>query len=381
MGIFRIFRYLRILGFLFVVGAFSVFALCDGIHKKTLAADAMAKYQKPVTLTCDEFVHRKPTTGWFRVTDCTTDALDATFVVTVYHDKYSTDSAESTEKKSESADINQVMVSAHGASEDPDSPASIALLTKNETLCNVVSEMNRAGFFETKKLDDPLSTSSNMNSDSSDRTDDSADTSGDSKEGSASPVPAKPKSKADTAAEEAKMIDYFQKNAERIRTTRTIEGMVDSVDDLDSDQKSALGLVRDHLKPNFILFEEGQTPVAINSEAATEIGLGSFGTIVIGLIFAAIVFFAIRRNTVVVPQPLSTSTGLYNRWDTKGPVLGGDFQKRITPGDSVAPPPAASGTGNSWSPGRASDVSNPAPAPSFDVFDAEAPSAPDKSES
>lgn len=249
MRILRLIRALRLIWFAFICLGVGVVGLQMGIHKKRNAA----QYHTPIVLSYDDFVRRHPKAGWFRITGCTLIAPDAVYS--------SGDPKHFEEHEDGTGTITEAFVPVR-RSEMEDAPGHLVVLTKDVALRKVLHEMQGLGLSET------ISTPEDSG--------DSSDSDAVSPEDKATPAPT-------DAASKQKLKQWIHTNADRIIVTRTVEGMIRSEEDMDSDQKKCVAsLGPDVLVPGSPVLEEGVTP--INDNGNVEIGFGTVALLIGGVL-------------------------------------------------------------------------------------------------
>lgn len=156
------------------------------------------KFRKPVTMTAAEFLKKKPTEGWFHITDTSILVTEAKY--SVYKSKYST----STE--SDASKATAIYLPVH-AKDDLDSKTTLVLKTDDKEVKDVLVEI---GGLDEKN--------------------------------------------------EKKMEEWLEKNKDRVLQHPTLNGMVASGVDDDSSDKAELANLGEELGPDFMVLDDGHEP-------------------------------------------------------------------------------------------------------------------------
>lgn len=254
-----LFRLIRLVWALFIFFGVGIVGLSQGLHKRSAYREHQA-LRAPVTVSCAKFIHDHPAKGWFRITDCSVNATEAIFSTT----KTSNDSHANDDDQygDGTGDVHKVFVTVRTEDADDDTPAHIALVTSDLETRKIVHEMDKLGVMESKAGEDLAA-------------DKPSDTHN---------IP---------KATENALKTWAEKNANRLVQTRTIEGMVRTPDDYDTDEKNCLSSLSKNLAPKYIPFEEGLTPQN-ESNGNFEIGLGS--------VFLALGVFSLLGGVVALAR-------------------------------------------------------------------------------
>lgn len=182
------------LGIALLVGAF--FCFMAGAKG---CSDSM-KFQKPVTITAQDFMKKHPTEGWYRVTGATMILMEAKYMVT--KSKYSTSSDDEDVSKA-----NTIYLPVH-AGADLGSKSMLVLKSNDPTLKATLADIDR----QTASLND------------------------------------------------AQFDAWLDQNKSRIFLQKDITGMVAAGIDDNSSDKAEIAKLGEELGPNFCILNEGQKP-------------------------------------------------------------------------------------------------------------------------
>lgn len=225
-----------------------------GVHKRQRYSQHRKQYRAPVVITAAEFIRTHPRQGWFRVTGVTTYANEA--------ESLWNDPNDHGDNGDGSGTIDSAFIPAYDETAPHDQKAGVVLLTDHLRIRKVINDMQKLGFKELMPIPNRRFATN---------------------ESEAPVQPADP-------ANVSKLKNWVLHNADRIRETRTIEGMVRSRDDLELYDAAVYDSVRSKVAPVHVLLEEGITPKT-DDDGGGELGLAT----VLGVIGGTIVLFIISR--------------------------------------------------------------------------------------